>query len=1174
MNNKVLLIKPPFFTPWTPPLGIALLQSFLRQYAYDVRCLDLNTDSDLWGVHHEYFAALQHLEKVSINDGYSKLWWILNAHMLAYVNGASQSVCSKVLDSIIPLYGIRYDRSIIQSLLPIVEKYFRRLEELTDGFDLSDWKAVGTSTYTTSLASSLFILRRLKQKYPQLMMVMGGGVFADDLAPGSYNLNVLLQEYPFVDHIVIGEGELLLLSLLRGDLNKRVISIAEIEGTTLKTDESPLPDFSDFDLTSYYHLTLEGGRSCPFQCNFCSETVQWGKYRKKPMDLFAKQLIDLTEKYGNKTIFLADSLINPYVSELADELLKSKAEIAYDGYIRADAPVADRNRVKAWARSGLYRVRLGLESGSAHTLNLIGKRTSPQTYSEVLKSLAGAGIRTTTYWVVGFPGETEQDFHETLYFIREHHRYIYELEAHPYYYYPEGQVGSNHYQNYPLHSAEVDSIVKFRRWEIKDREPTREEAFNRLRKIAQYAADLNLPNIYTMGQRFQAEDRWQFLHPLASDTYGKPAISRQHSQASRQSAVFFKEQGKQICRKSSDTTAVLCYRVLVKGQLDEAILLAAIHQLVKYNAVLQTYLSQEELKDADYAADEILAVYSSESKSEEEIDQLEQRVIGQLTSNMSPTPRAALRVAALINAESQPSRILLILHRALADAKSVVLLLEDLARIYQQLLERKEILLRPTLKTYAEFLQELKMAGAESVDLLLLEKERQNKAVLEIQGLETKSCIIPLGENTLKRTGPMFATEYEVRLEEILAGGLLSTFARINGDVPIIDIAIDWRNMDSSLASTAGFLTCLVRLPQIIKDDKILALFEVKKALRNSLPNSTGVKASEQDPSTADGKNVLLNLEYLVDEPWLGNEDWSPQGFILDACRPRPPYGMEIIPITSKAGVVVYVRYQTTPAVNNLVDTLTHYLPVDTDIVIQDWEHCYTAKQFWTKELNDIPPDSLIEEIKREKREVMTNGWIQERCELPASTLNQLQEKSPDSLPALFLAVYSIFLSRLSGRRTFAMLLSFDGQKTFPLKITPSWNMSFDKFVQYIQQEIGRAAKYQMDISHFLQGQITVVKQVSYPVLDIGYVFRELKRERNEDEQENKSELYPVWGNELRLLLEVSQQPERLDLRFHGRRDLFDQQRVHELGSYLASILQEISKKGNVPIGYIRLHSV
>ena len=92
LNQKILLVKPPFFTPWTPPLGIAILKSYLEQNDYSVKCYDFNTEVKLWTTHHKYFTELQKAEGSAASDGYSKMWFILNAHFLAYLNGADRNL--------------------------------------------------------------------------------------------------------------------------------------------------------------------------------------------------------------------------------------------------------------------------------------------------------------------------------------------------------------------------------------------------------------------------------------------------------------------------------------------------------------------------------------------------------------------------------------------------------------------------------------------------------------------------------------------------------------------------------------------------------------------------------------------------------------------------------------------------------------------------------------------------------------------------------------------------------------------------------------------------------------------------------------------------------------------------------------------------------------------------
>lgn len=519
-NNSMMLIKPPYFTPWTPPLGIAILKTFLEQNGFPATCLDLNADAELWGMHHKYFAALQTLEDVSLNDGYSKLWWILNAHMLARANGAGPAACEEVLRRVIPLYEIRCDDSLIKALIPLVEGFYKKLGDLIDRIDWTAYSVVGTSTYTTSLGPSLFVLERVKQKHPSITTVIGGGVFADDLALGSDNLETLIRDYPHIDHIVLGEGELLLLKIMQGELaHKRLITLSDVSGKTLPMNDVPIPNFSDFDLDLYYHLSIEGARSCPFQCSFCSETIQWGDYRKKPIGQLADQMVTLGDLYQNRAFFMGDSLMNPYINALAEQLIGRGANLKYDGYLRADKPVTNARFVKLWADSGLIRVRLGIESASERVLTAMDKMTTPGVISEALKTLAQQGIRTTTYWIVGFPGESEEDFCETCNFIRDHHEFIYELEAHPYLYYPYGQPASRLYESYSLYPDEVTEVIRFKLWEVVDVKPERLERYRRLRQITALAAEYGLPNIYSMSDRYRAEDRWCDLHPQAVQVY-------------------------------------------------------------------------------------------------------------------------------------------------------------------------------------------------------------------------------------------------------------------------------------------------------------------------------------------------------------------------------------------------------------------------------------------------------------------------------------------------------------------------------------------------------------------------------------------------------------------------------------------------------------------------------
>jgi hypothetical protein len=44
----------------------------------------------------------------------------------------------------------------------------------------------------------------------------------------------------------------------------------------------------------------------------------------------------LAKRHGRRSFFMGDSLMNPYIDELARALLEQNADLRYDGYLRAD----------------------------------------------------------------------------------------------------------------------------------------------------------------------------------------------------------------------------------------------------------------------------------------------------------------------------------------------------------------------------------------------------------------------------------------------------------------------------------------------------------------------------------------------------------------------------------------------------------------------------------------------------------------------------------------------------------------------------------------------------------------------------------------------------------------------------------------------------------------------
>ena len=1174
ITGKILLVKPPYFSPWTPPLGIAILKSFLESHGYSVKCYDFNSDPELWGMHHKYFTVLQALEDVSTNDGYSKLWWILNAHMLAYANGASPEACAQVLASVVPLQGMRIEPSVIRALLPLVENFYTRMNNLMEHFDLSEYAVVGTSTYTTSLGPSLFLLKNIKTHHPRIKTIMGGGAFADDLALGSDNLDTLVREYDYVDHFVLGEGELLLLKLLQGELaHKRLISIADLKGATLPMEEVPVPDFSDVGTDTYYHLTIEGARSCPFQCNFCSETIQWGDYRKRPMSAFADQVLELAGKYNNKSFFMGDSLMNPYINQFAGQLLERKADILYDGYLRADKPVTNRAFVKMWADSGCYRVRLGIESAAARVLDAMDKMTTPAVISDVLKTLANAGIRTTTYWITGFPGETEEEFQETCDFIREHHQYIYELEAHAYYYYPYGQIGSRLHQCHSIYPDNVTDIIKFKVWEINDANPPRVERFDRLRRVSELASNLGLPNIYTMAERFDAEERWHRLYPLALEVYEGTRLQRKLPHLpDHPIEVIGTGRGRTEAQTGAD--AVLCHRITVNTRLDEAVLAAAAREVVRYNDVLQLRLEDNRyhpVRPEDMPQAELVLSATPGDEDASDPEGFIRRTVENIAGQMRPEPNRSFRVVVVPGEAS--CELLVLAHRAVADAQGVAFLCEDLFRIYEQLSNNRELSLLPVKKTYTEALQELHEKAAEIEGERVPASAKISDGDSPAQSRAMKSETISIDKQVSRKLSLETLKESGLTHVEIITAALLrSLFKASGGDGQSIDVTNDFRSGDASLNHTVGMLTHIRELPAALYEQgELLAGVPRMRRSLQELATATLSPAPERDAAES---RTLLNLEYFVEAPWLGGDLWTPRGFINPTGQAHGDYLLEIMPVLSRESLEIRFNYRDSEHAAQLVESIKALVAGELDSILDDCHRYATAKTFWLHEFKKGITTPNIEDSEEARDESTDNGWAVMPCELEPSILAEVSRKCEVDETSALLSSFGLLLSRLNGREEAVVLTStMEGaeRRWQPVKLKPIWNSNFDSFARQVEHKLAQAqtkGAYALDI--LLDELPKNNPELSKLMIDVAYVERRGDDDRQVVVDNLRARFSPV-AQTLKLMLEKVDGEAGATFQLSYRKDSLSDELSEKIAAHLKTILQQAAETPNAQLGDIDL---
>ncbi len=395
---KVALVQMPVWWPLDPPLGLAQAAGCLRSAGHDVRVFDVNI----------------HLWK-DRPPQYANMWLWEQFH---YWNDPE-----------------------------VVDQFFEDNREALEAFVSSilrsDAAVVGFSVNLGSQLPSLRMARLIKSADPRRLVLFGGQYFF----LGDQARNVLA--HPQVDAVVRGSGDDLLPRLIadyqrEGRLQKQPGLVFRQAGEIIdggapalprNLDAVPFADFTLFPMELYLspnRIPLAASRGCVWACRFCSTREFWGGYGFMSGDrvfaeirhqrrLFPKrrhiEFYDITANGRPETLArLSDLLID---ARLGHKSLSPIARWKINAVLRPEMTTGLLRRMHG---AGCVEIIYGVESGSPRVLKLMNKNYSLPVAERVLRDTHEAGIQTVANFMVGFPGETEEDFSRTLGFLRRNRR--------------------------------------------------------------------------------------------------------------------------------------------------------------------------------------------------------------------------------------------------------------------------------------------------------------------------------------------------------------------------------------------------------------------------------------------------------------------------------------------------------------------------------------------------------------------------------------------------------------------------------------------------------------------------------------------------------------------------------------------------------------------------------
>lgn len=291
---------------------------------------------------------------------------------------------------------------------------------------------VGTTAITPSIYKAERVLEIAREVVPGAVTVLGG-------VHATFMYNQVLPEAPWIDAIVRGEGEEIIVDFVRAVADGRwpakragIKGIAYIDGgkvvatpaaPTVKNIDALKPDWSVLEWDKYNYIPLgkrvaipNMARGCPFTCSFCSQWKFWRDYRIRDPKSVVDEIETLVKEHDVGFFILADE--EPTINKkkfvaFCEELIRRDLGIQWGINTRVTDILRDEALLPFYRKAGLIHVSLGTEAAAQMKLDLFNKETTIEQNKKAIRLLREAGIVVEAQFIVGLENETAETLEET-----------------------------------------------------------------------------------------------------------------------------------------------------------------------------------------------------------------------------------------------------------------------------------------------------------------------------------------------------------------------------------------------------------------------------------------------------------------------------------------------------------------------------------------------------------------------------------------------------------------------------------------------------------------------------------------------------------------------------------------------------------------------------------------
>ena len=286
--------------------------------------------------------------------------------------------------------------------------------------DVSDICVINTCTVTNmSDRKSRQILRKVKEKNQDAIIAAVGcyaQVAKDDL-----------KKMPEIDIVLGNEEKANIVKYVEEFISNRNNKIVEIEDIASKKE---FEDMGQITYTEKTRAVIKVQDGCNQFCSYCIIPYARGRVRSRKMDSIIQEITQIAQK-GIKEVVITGIHVASYGRDFGNEnglieLLEKINEI--DGIHRIRLGSLEPKIITEEFMQRLIKLEkmchhfhLSLQSGCDETLKRMNRKYNTTKIKEIVERLRRYydDVILTTDIIVGFPGETEEEFEKTYQFLKE-----------------------------------------------------------------------------------------------------------------------------------------------------------------------------------------------------------------------------------------------------------------------------------------------------------------------------------------------------------------------------------------------------------------------------------------------------------------------------------------------------------------------------------------------------------------------------------------------------------------------------------------------------------------------------------------------------------------------------------------------------------------------------------